>query len=110
VTPPSPANAEPAVAVLTEHIERAPRELIAYAQQHSLDAAPASATAKTLPPPPAPPAAPAQALQAGHEVCSGLGTRATVIHAGAAAAENDTARLGDSRACQVRKGSWSPTL
>jgi DNA-binding GntR family transcriptional regulator len=31
---------EPAVAVLTEHIERAPRELSAYAQQHSLDAAP----------------------------------------------------------------------
>lgn len=28
---------EPAVAVLTAHIERAPRELIAYAQQHSLD-------------------------------------------------------------------------
>src|SRR5438270_14079676 len=37
-------NAKPAVAALTEHIERAPRELIAYARQHSLDAAP-SATA-----------------------------------------------------------------
>jgi DNA-binding GntR family transcriptional regulator len=45
-------NAEPAVAVLTEHIERAPRELTAYAQQHSLDAGPPSATAKTLPPAP----------------------------------------------------------
>ena len=43
-------NAKPAVAALTEHIERAPRELIAYARQHSLDAAPQSATAKTLPP------------------------------------------------------------
>jgi len=43
-------NAEPAVAALTEHIERAPRELIAYAQQHSLDAAPPRATAKTVPP------------------------------------------------------------
>jgi DNA-binding GntR family transcriptional regulator len=31
---------EPAVAVLTEHIERAPRELIAYAREHGLDAAP----------------------------------------------------------------------
>ncbi|MDQ1497452.1 MAG: hypothetical protein QOI86_792, partial [Actinomycetota bacterium] len=29
-------KAKPALAVLTEHIERAPRELIAYAQQHSL--------------------------------------------------------------------------
>jgi len=41
-------NAKPAVAALTEHIERAPRELIAYARQHNLHAAPLSATAKTL--------------------------------------------------------------
>jgi DNA-binding GntR family transcriptional regulator len=31
---------DPAVAVLTEHIERAPRELIAYAEHHSLDGGP----------------------------------------------------------------------
>jgi DNA-binding GntR family transcriptional regulator len=40
-------KAKPAVAVLTEHIERAPRELIAYAEQHSLDAGPPSKTAGT---------------------------------------------------------------
>jgi DNA-binding GntR family transcriptional regulator len=39
-------DAEPAVAVLTEHIERAPRELIAYAQHHGLDGAPPQRPAK----------------------------------------------------------------
>jgi DNA-binding GntR family transcriptional regulator len=33
-------NARAGVAVLTEHIERAPRELIDYARQHGLDGAP----------------------------------------------------------------------
>lgn len=33
-------KAEPAVKVLTEHIERAPRELIAYTRRHNLDAPP----------------------------------------------------------------------
>jgi DNA-binding GntR family transcriptional regulator len=37
---------EPAVAVLTEHIERAPRELIAYAQNHRLDGGPPQKPAK----------------------------------------------------------------
>jgi DNA-binding GntR family transcriptional regulator len=41
-------NAEPAVAALTEHIERAPRELIAYAQQHSLDATPRPSSSSSV--------------------------------------------------------------
>jgi DNA-binding GntR family transcriptional regulator len=36
-------EADAGVALLTEHIERAPRELIAYAQKHDLDAGPAKA-------------------------------------------------------------------
>jgi DNA-binding GntR family transcriptional regulator len=43
-------KAEPAIVVLTEHIERAPRELIAYARKHSLDADSLSKATKNAPP------------------------------------------------------------
>ncbi|MEA2614856.1 MAG: hypothetical protein QOE72_639 [Chloroflexota bacterium] len=39
-------DSDPAVAVLTEHIERAPRELIVYAEHHGLDGGPPQRPAK----------------------------------------------------------------